>query len=165
MVRKVNDFVLSLLMIALSLFLIFGNVTVGGSSLSQGGILSQADTYLKFIAAILLVVSVILFFRSLDFRKTGEKEPFKFDLGILAVLTVLFLVIYTIALPIVGFEISTFVLAFLLCFSYSLKEDSISIRSGMKTLGPVIIRSLLFALVMFIALYLVFVKLLQVQLP
>ena len=78
MVRKVNDFVLSLLMIALSLFLIFGNVTVGGSSLSQGGILSQADTYLKFIAAILLVVSVILFFRSLDFRKTGEKEPFTY---------------------------------------------------------------------------------------
>ena len=67
MIRKMNDFVLSLIMIVLSLFLMFGEVTQGGSSLGQGGILSEADTYLKFIAFLLLVVSAIMFFRSFDF--------------------------------------------------------------------------------------------------
>ena len=43
MIRKMNDFVLSLIMIVLSLFLMFGEVTQGGSSLGQGGILSEAD--------------------------------------------------------------------------------------------------------------------------
>ena len=166
MIRKMNDFVLSLIMIVLSLFLMFGEVTQGGSSLGQGGILSEADTYLKFIAFLLLVVSAIMFFRSFDFKRSGEKESFKFSMTILVALVALYLVIYTLVLPIIGFEISTFVLAFLLCFSFGVKEDDIALKDAdFKVIGPILLRSLVFSILMVIALYLIFGKLLQIQLP
>ena len=85
---------------------------------------------------------------------------------ILVALVALYLVIYTLVLPIIGFEISTFVLAFLLCFSFGVKEDDIAFKDAdFKVIGPILLRSLVFSILMVIALYLIFGKLLQIQLP
>lgn len=167
MIKKMNDFVLSLIMIVLSLFLIFGNVTEGGTTMGQGGPLAKPDVWLKLLAALMLVFSVILLIKSISFKRDGQdKEKFSFALNSTVILTIVGLSIYTALLPVIGFFVSTFLLSMFLCLLFSIKENKKSIKTmGKNEWFAYILRSFGFSLVMLLVLYLVFGKLLAIHLP
>ena len=166
MIKKMNDFILSLIMIVISLFLIFGNVTVGGTTMGQGGALAKPDVWLKGLAFLMLFFSIVLGIKSLSFKRGEDKEKFEFALSSTVILTVVALILYTILLPLIGFFVATSLLSLFLCMLYSIKENKKTIKTMTKSEWIYYsIRSFVFSAVMVVVLYLVFGKLLAIQLP
>jgi len=121
-IKKVNDFVLSILMLIVGLYVVFGPKTV--SHIAQnglGGFFARPDVYMKALAVALIVLSIILIIKSIGFVEFGEKiEGFKFYVNREIIFTTILLIVYTIVLPKIGFFISTFlmVVSLVLIFSY-----------------------------------------------
>lgn len=166
MIKKMNDFVLAVIMLVLGLVLLLGNFTVGGTTMGQGGLLARPDMWLKAIAALMVFFSIVLGIKSLSFKKGEEQEKFTFAINWTVVLTLVALVLYTIFLPIIGFFISTFLLSFFLCTLYAIKEDDKKVKElTRQEWVRYLLRSLIFSAVMVVLLYLIFGKLLAIQLP
>lgn len=166
-IRKANDFVLGILMILLSVGLFFGKVTSNVPEVSQGGPISRPDVWLQMIAAILFVISVILVVSSLNFgKKDIKEEKFQFKMGSTAMLTIAALIIYAALLPIVGFVVVTLVITSFLTALYTLEEEKLSIKKIQKAdiirIGR---KSLITGVIMLGILWIVFGKILAIQLP
>ena len=63
-IKKMNDFVLGILMILLSAFLVFGKITETEVKTGQGGFLVRSDVWLRMMGVFLVIVAVILIIRS-----------------------------------------------------------------------------------------------------
>ena len=165
-IKKTNDFVLGIIMIVVSLCLFFGKVTTNVPEISQGGYLARADVWLQMIAVLLGAASIILIITSLDFKKTGKSEKFEFVIDSTILLTVAALIIYAALMPIIGFMITTFVMVLFLTFLYTVREEKRQFSQlEMADWLRLVKKGVITAAVMLIILWLVFGKLLAIQLP
>ena len=165
-IKHMNDFVLGILMVAFGLFLVFGKITQMEVQTGQGGFFARSDIWLRGMAALLIFVSVVLIIRSINFKKADEVEGFKFYLDSTVVATVIALILYAVALPKLGFIISSLVITFYLVFLYSVKENNWKVTSlPQGQLVKLLVKSVITSVVMLAVLWVVFGKLLAIQLP
>lgn len=167
MIKKENDFVLGILTLIFSGFLFFGKLTKNVPEYSQGGLFARADVWIRMIAVMLAVVAVLLVISSLNFTaKKEEKDPFHFVLDGTMICTAGALICYALLFPVLGFEMTTFLEIIFLTGLYTLKEEGKAIRDINRQewirIGK---KSVITAAVMLIVLWLIFGKLLAVQLP
>lgn len=168
MIKKMNDFVLGILVILLSAFLLFGKITETEVKTGQGGFLVRSDVWLRMMGLFLLVVAVILIIRSINFghKKDQEAEPFHFYIDSTVVAVTISLIAYALALPILGFFISTFVMCMYLVILFSIKEKAWTFRSVPKEAwGKILAKGAVTAVVLLVVFWFVFGKLLAIQLP
>ena len=91
MIKVFNDFLLGVMMMGVSLYLLIGEIATNIPKTSQGGYLSRADVWIKMLAIMLLLVSIILVFKSINFKK-GETKKFEFFLDGAIVSTIIGLI-------------------------------------------------------------------------
>ena len=165
-IKCMNDFVLGIIMTIFGLWLLLGKITEMEVQTGQGGFFARSDIWLRGMAALMIFVSVILIIRSINFKKEEVVEGFKFYLDSTVVATVIALVLYAVALPKLGFIISSLVITFYLVFLYSVKENNWKVTALPKgQAGKLIIKSLVTSVIMLVVLWFVFGKLLAIQLP
>ena len=163
-IKKMNDFVLGILMILLSAFLVFGKITETEVKTGQGGFLVRSDVWLRMMGVFLVIVAVILIIRSFG-KKEGE-EAAGFHLDSMVVAVIVSLIVYALALPKVGFMITTFLMCLYLVILFSVKEQSLTFRTVPKALwGKLLVKGVLSAAVMLAVFWFIFGKLLSVQFP
>lgn len=161
-IKKMNDFVLGILMILLSAFLVFGKITETEVKTGQGGFLVRSDVWLRMMGVFLVIVAVILIIRSFG----EEAEGFHFYLDSTVVAVIVSLIVYALALPKVGFMITTFLMCLYLVILFSVKEQSLTFRTVPKALwGKLLVKGVLSAAVMLAVFWFIFGKLLSVQFP
>lgn len=168
MIKKMNDFVLGILVILLSAFLMFGKITETEVKTGQGGFLVRSDVWLRMMGLFLFVVAVILIIRSLNLwhRKEENAEPFHFYIDSTVIAVTLSLIAYALALPVLGFFISTFVICMYLVILFSIKEKAWTFRSTPKEAwGKLLLKGVATAAVLLLVFWAVFGKLLAIQLP
>ena len=165
-IKRKKECILGLVMIALSVFLlVYDKIVINMPAVDRGGYFNRPDVWIRFWALILMVVSVIIVIRAFKPFPDGEEEkPFYVDRTIL--ITSAGLVLYAWLMPILGFEIMTFLLTFLLHIMYVLREENKSFKDYtkkelMKKLGIGVI----YSLIMVVALWVVFAIGLSVVLP
>lgn len=168
-IKKMNDFVLGILMIFLSAFLVFGKITEVEVKTGQGGFLTRSDVWLRMMGVFLFVVSIILIIRAIGIGKKGQEhqaEPFNFYLDSTVVAVVLSLVVYALALPKIGFFITTFLMCLYLVVLFTIKEKSWTFRTVPANMwGKILFKGCVTAAVLLVVFWLVFGKLLAIQLP
>ena len=168
MIKKMNDFVLGILVILLSAFLMFGKITETEVKTGQGGFLVRSDVWLRMMGLFLLVVAVILIIRSIGFghRKDEGAEHFHFYIDSTVIAVTLSLVFYALALPVVGFMISTFLICMYLVILFSIKEKAWTFRTTPKEAwGKILLKGVVSAAVLLVVFWFIFGKLLAIQLP
>lgn len=166
-IRHMNDFVLSILTCILGLLLLFGKVTEAPVKTGQGGFMARSDIWLRMMAIFMLVVGVALLVRSFigkEFKQEDAKFHFYLDKTVIA--TVVALIAYAIALPKLGFFITTFLGTFYLMLLYSIKERAWSFTTvPAGNWGKLLLKCLIGSAIFLVIFWLVFGKLLAVQLP
>lgn len=165
-IKHMNDFVLGILMIIVSAFLFFGKITQTEVATAQGGFLARPDIWLRMMAVFLFLVSVALIIRSINFSKSEEVDKFKFYIDSTVIATIVTLIVYAVALPLVGFFISTYAITFYLVLLYSVKEKGWNFNSVPKgNWGKILLKSCITAAILLAVFWFVFGKLLAIQLP
>ena len=165
-IKHMNDFVLGILMVAFSAFLIFGRITEMEVQNGQGGFFARSDIWLGAMGVLLLITAVLLIIRSINFKKLEDVSPLNFYMDSTVIGTTLSLIVYAIALPKLGFFITTYVVTFYLVLLYSVKENGYKFTTVPKNvLGKMIIRAVIVSAIFLVILLFVFGKLLAVQLP
>lgn len=165
-IKHMNDLILGILMIGVSAFLFFGKITEQEVQTAQGGFLARSDIWLRMMAVFLFIVSVTLIIRSINFKKEEITEKFSFYIDSTVIATVAALIVYAITLPLLGFFITTFVMTLYLVLLYSVKEQGLKFTTAPKgTWGKLVLKSLITAAVLLIVFWVIFGKLLAIQLP
>ena len=166
-IRHMNDFVLSILTAILGVWLLFGKITQATVKTGQGGFMARSDIWLRMMAVFLLLISVALCVRAFigkDFKEEDAKFHFYLDSTVIA--TVIALVVYAIALPKLGFFITTYAGTFYLMLLYSIKEKGWSFTTVPKEAwGKMLLKCVIVSAIFLFIFWLVFGKLLAVQLP
>ena len=161
-----NDLCAVVLMGGLGIFLCISDKIVQGNMLTvpTGGILVRADMYIRLIGGILILLSVLLFIKNLNFNRSVKTTGLIFPLTSQAVLTFISLIIYTLLLHTIGFALDTFLLSFFLVFLYMRKENP-----NIAFASPILVRmaviSTIFSLILVGVVYVIFGKILFVALP
>ena len=168
LIKHKNDFVLAAFSMVLSVFLLFGKITASTVPTGQGGLLARSDVWLRMIAGIMLLTSLMLLLRSLfkvkDLPKDSGTFHFYLDGTIIAIIAIL--VTYTIALPLLGFMISTFLAQALLTILFTVRERGYTWKAlPREEMRKIIIRSLVISAILLLIYYLVFGVALSLQLP
>ena len=167
-IKQKNDFVLALMVYALSAFLGFANITESEVTTGQGGLLARTDVWLRMIAVFMAIVATILVVRSLGLlgKVVAEKSKFTFYLDGTIVGIMTSLILYALALDYVGFFVSTFSITFYLVLLFSVREQSFTFRTFPKKDWPrLLLKGVLTAVALLVMFWLIFGKLLAVQLP
>ena len=165
-IKKANDFILGIFMIAVSAFLFFGKVTSNVPEVSQGGLIARPDVWIQMVAVLLFIVAVILVILSMDITGKAEKEAFHFVLDSTVILTIGALILYAVLLPKAGFAVTTFLMTAFLTALYTLKEEKRSVKSlDKREIIRIGRKSIITGAVLLIILWLVFGRLLAIQLP
>lgn len=170
-IKKVNDFILSIAMIAVSIFLLFSDNIVSNINIptdgSGGGFFARSDIYVRMLGAILAISSIILLIKSLSFKKEKKHvEKFTFAIRDSVCYITLSLIAYAILLPLIGFIVSTFIMMFYLCVLFTIKERNKKLKDCSKLeLRNIGIRSLIYSFISVVALYVIFAQGLSVILP
>lgn len=96
LIKNANDFVLAVLMLALSLFLLlYPNITSNIPSVSMGGYFTRPDVYIRMLALFLAAASLALLIRSLNLgRKSQQTSGFHFTINSTVIMTVAALLLY-----------------------------------------------------------------------
>ncbi|GEM_PF-6348264 len=166
---KVNDFVLSLIVAAFGLYVIFGKNVIKGKVLSgQLAPAARADVYLWGVAAIFILLAVILLVRSLAFVKSDEKskvERYKFNISWITVISFVATLVYLLLMELIGFLIPSLVFTAFLCFMYRLKEKAIDWKTDKKGVFKAVWVSLLLSAVSVIAIKIIFEEFLGIKFP
>ena len=77
LIKNANDFVLAVLMLALSLFLLlYPNITSNIPSVSMGGYFTRPDVYIRMLALFLAAASLALLIRSLNLGRKSIRISF-----------------------------------------------------------------------------------------
>lgn len=166
-IKRTNDFILSVAMIALSLFLVFSDKVVSGPSNSGlGGYFARADVYLKMLGMMMLITSVLLLIKSIGFNKNTPKIRFSFYLSSTIVCILAAIAVYAVALPSIGFAVSTTVILLFLSGLFYVKERNKKMKEyTKKEIIKLSIFLVSFSLISVVLLYFIFTNGLNVQLP
>ncbi len=167
LLKNVNDFILGCLMLVLGLYISFSKGIIKNNVISNtGGLFARADVYIRMLAGLIAFLAFLLIIKSINFSKSKESKGFTFIMNKEIALTALSLIVYTLALPRIGFAISTTVLMFFLVFMLSIRELTGGDRKlTKKELQKLLLISAIYTVLLVIAVYLVFSKLLGVSLP
>lgn len=168
LIRNGNDFLLGLVMLSISTFLVVSPYIVKGGVISGvgGGFFARADVYIKMLASFLLLLSIILIIKSINFKRSEHVKPLNIRITKEAALSAVALVLYVFLLPVVGFVITSFALIFFLVLLYMNKESKDEAASGdKKQLIRRIIIAAIYSAVLVAILYIIFTQLLGSVLP
>ena len=167
-VKNTNDFVIGIALLALGIYILLTKKIVFGNVMqTSGGPLVHPEVYVRLLGGILTFLAAILVLKSLNWRRSAELTPFRFLITPHIFLTVVALVLYTFLLPRIGFAVSTFSLNFFLTCLFLHRERT---GEGKATLErKSIIRSLIhitiFSIILLIIIYILFTRVLYVDLP
>lgn len=166
--KSVNDAVIGTLLLILGIFILTTkHVMLGTADTGSGGVLVRPDVYVRLIGGCIAFFAFVLIVKSINFRKLKETAGFSFALNKEVVLTVVALILYVLALPVVRFFASTFLLLFFLTHLYMQKELS-SEADAAPSLKIFVRRSpaaAAYSMVLTIAVFLIFSYVLKVALP
>ena len=167
LIKKMNDFVLGCLMLPFGLYIFLSKGIIKNNVIiNTGGLFARADVYIRMLSGMIAILALILIVKSINFSRSKETQGFKFVMNKEIALTAFSLVVYTFVLPRIGFTISTSVLMFFLVFMLSVRELTGGERKlTRKELQKLLLISAIYTVVLVIAVYLVFSKLLGVSLP
>lgn len=167
LIKTMNDFILGIMMLALSFFLLFSDkIVTNMPAVTMGGYFARADVYIHLLAIILGIVSLVLIGKSINFNKDAAVTGFSFQMNSTILISAIVLILYTLVLPIIGFIVSTFLAIFLLCTLYTVKEDNKSLKEYKgKALGKILLRSAIYSVILVVVLKIIFTYGLSVQLP
>lgn len=166
-VRHMNDFVLSIITAILGIWLLFGKITEAPVKTGQGGFMARSDIWLRMMAVLLIFMAIVLCIRAFvgkEFKEEDAKFHFYLDSTVIA--TVIALVLYAILLPKLGFFVTTFIGTFYLMLLYSVKEKAWKFSTVPKDAwGKILLKCVIASAIFLVIFWLVFGKLLAVQLP
>lgn len=167
LIRVINDFILGIVMLVISVFLLTSDQIVNGRvSTGQAGFFGRADVYIKIIAVILAITSVFLILRSINFRRREDIVKFHFNINAVVILTASSLIVYALVLETVGFFISTLALIFFLVCVYTARErQGEGIPLTKQEWIKIALRALPYTIILVMLFYFIFTKLLSVRLP
>jgi hypothetical protein len=164
--KSVNDFVIGIALLGFGVFITcYKNIVRGRISESVGGYLVRPDVYVRMIGVLLIVCSLILVVKSINFRRSGETEGFRFVMTREVALTGLSLLLYAVSLEPAGFAVSTFLLTMFLTCLYMRKERMAAEPSSARLDRRSLAIAAVYSVVMVIVVYLLFAKVLNVILP
>ncbi|MBO6270601.1 MAG: tripartite tricarboxylate transporter TctB family protein [Clostridium sp.] len=165
-IRHKNDMVLGLITTAFSMFLIFGKITEQKVNTNQSGFFGRPDVWIRGLGILMLLISVILMVRAINFKKEETEDRFHFYIDSTVVGLVISLILYTVLLPKLGFIITTFAETFYLALLFTVRERGLSFRTVPgKDWGGILIKCIITAAVLLVIFWIVFGKLLAIQLP
>ena len=167
-IKNVNDFIIGLALLALGCYVLFTDkIVFGNVAKTGGGPLVHPVVYVRLIGGILTFLSAVLVLKSLNWRRKAEIIPFRFLLTPHISLTVVSLIVYTFLLPRIGFAVSTFLLNFFLTCLFLHRERTGEGKSPFEKKS--VIRSLIYitiySILLLIFIYILFTKVLYVDLP
>ena len=162
-IKNKRDFVLGLIALALSLFLLLSDSVIQGFSMFQTKIyLAQAGAYIEIIAVLMIVVALAMIIRSFVKSEPGKAQKQSLDLLVVGAFAAL--IVYLLLMDLLGFVINTIWLTALITFMLRMREKQISLKdhkAALKTAGI----SLAYAVVLVLVLAFVFTTWLKVRLP
>ena len=166
-IKNMNEFVLSLLTGGLGLWLLFGKITEAPVKTGQGGFIARSDIWLRMVAVLMLIVAVVICVRSILGKQSREEDAkLHFYVDSTIVLTVVILIAYAIALPRLGFFITTFLGTFALMLLYTIKENGWRFSTVPKDQWvKILLRCLIASGIFLFIFWFVFGKMLAVQFP
>jgi hypothetical protein len=133
-----------------------------------GGYLVRPDVYIRMIGVLLIVCSLILVIKSINFRHSAETTGLRFAMTWEVALTGVSLLLYSVLLEPVGFAISTFLLTMFLTCLY-MRKERMAVEEAPAATPHLTVRSLIvaavYSVVLTIVVYLMFAKVLNVALP
>ena len=157
-IRHKNDMVLGLITTAFSMFLIFGKITEQKVNTNQSGFFGRPDVWIRGLGILMLLISVILMVRAINFKKEETEDRFHFYIDSTVVGLVISLILYTVLLPKLGFIITA--------LRFTVRERGLSFRTVPgKDWGGILIKCIITAAVLLVIFWIVFGKLLAIQLP
>jgi hypothetical protein len=164
--KSMNDFLVVLIMTGIGCFLVFSDKIVArqGTTIPAGGIWVRADMYIRLLGGFLLFLTLLLFIKNLNFRKSSETTPIRIPVTRQAVITILSLVVYTLILRTLGFALSTFLVSFFLV-GYYMKLENRGKVINRRLLIRMLFTNLIFSVGLVIVIYVAFGIVLRVSLP
>ena len=165
LIRCTNDLLLGLMMGALGVFLLVSDKVVTGKSNGMGGFWAQASTYIQLLAVILVALAALQIIYAFNFKKDGEHAAFNIPVNREIVIVGVCLILYALLLPKLTFFPCTLALSIITCGTFQMKENS-GVGDGSRKLSKKqIISNIIYSVILTIALYVVFTKLLKCVLP
>jgi hypothetical protein len=167
-IRNVNDCIIGIALLALGVYVLTTNDIVQGNiATSAGGPLVRPDVYVRLIGGCMAFFAAILVIKAINFSGTAETRGFHFVISRETVLTVAGLIVYTLLLSLIGFAVSTFLLIFFLTCLYIRKEKSGAGKAVLtgKTPRWDLGIALVYSVLLDMAVYLLFSRVLHVALP
>jgi len=162
-IKNKRDFVLGLVALALSLFLLLSDSVIQGFSMFQTKIyLAQAGAYIEIIAVLMIVVSLAMIIRAFVKKEPGEDQKKSIDGLVVGAFAAL--IVYLLLMDALGFVINTIWLTALITFMLRVREKQISLKDRkavLKTAGV----SVGYAVILVLVLAFVFTTWLKVRLP
>ena len=164
--KSMNDFVTVILMTAFGLFLCFSDLIVPQrlTGVPPGGLFVRADVYIRMLGGFLLFLSALLFIKNLNFKRNAETTPLSIPITPQAVLTILSLVAYTLALPRIGFAPSSFLVSFFLVSMYMRLENAAK-PLDRPLVVRILVTAVVFSVCLVVVIYVLFGMVLRVSLP
>lgn len=164
-IRSTNDLCLGLLMGGLGVFLLVSKKVVTGNSNGMGGFWAQASTYIQLLAVILVALAVLQLIYAFNFKAGGEHKGLSIPVNREIAIVGTCLILYAILLPKLTFFPCTLALSIITCGTFQMKENS-GVGDGSRKLSrKQIISNIIYSVILTIALYVVFTKLLKCVLP
>lgn len=165
--RRMKDASLAIICLLLGVYLAFGkNLIRGKSLLNTDNFWNQADTYIKILGGLLMVVSLILLFRTL-LQTKDKKQSIDRDANehkFIAIIVVS-MILFVLLLPKFGFFINSLWFTALFCFLIMVKERQISRQSDKSILFKAVLSACVYSLILVTFLQTIFKYLLKVSLP
>ena len=152
LIRSTNDLLLSVLMGAVSIFLLTSDKIITGVENGLGGAWAQASTYL--LAGILLALSALQLIYAINFKSGGAHQKLRIPISREIVITAAALVLYALLLPTLTFFPCTLALNIVLCGTF-----------GMKLSKKQVIFTVVYSVVLTIVLWVLFTQILKCVLP
>jgi hypothetical protein len=165
-IKSMNDFVASLLVTGLGIFVLVSDNIIQGKVINppNGGIFVRADVYLRLLGGIIAFLGLLILLKSLNFSKSGETRGFHLIVSLAGILTIAALIVYVLVLTSVGFFIATFSLSVFLVCLY-MHEEQGGVKPSRKELLKKLAAATIFSGILVVVVYLLFSKVLYVSLP
>ena len=164
-IKNKRDFIFGLVSTGLSLWLLLDDSIIRGFTIFQSKVyFAQAGAYIKIIAALMLLFSVILLIRSLRKAEPGSENAEKQPLDKLVIVAFAAMLVYLLLMDAIGFIINTIWLMSLITFMLRVREKQIDLKDKQAVLKSAGI-SIGYSVVLVLVLSFMFSNWLNVRLP
>jgi hypothetical protein len=162
--KSINDFIIGIILLGVGAFIAtYDQIVKGTISDSVGGILVRPDVYVRMIGVLLVICSLILVIKSMNYKRSGKTEGFQFVMTKEVALTGISLLLYAALLNPIGIYLSTFLLTLFLTCMYMRRERSGEGKPPLSRRAGII--ASVYSIVMVVVVHFIFAKVLNVILP